>query len=228
MWERSQRQNPLSMRYQNYRDNRPVLPQDRTTDWLIPRHVSHQLYYFLVRMGNKNKYLCSNNIPVQDRQTIERLVEFRKYINNVLKWAGVIPTVFLSGVIFKSVAMPYKILYPLTVYMLFKVNQRLIAGYFDHLYYENFSYFYYKYAHLAVDSLEEIRDPKRQHFRLDTDSYYRQTAQEILNAGHHGHDDHAAGHEEHHDTSTYYGPYPVKILILKIQNFFILYFPPPF
>jgi hypothetical protein len=104
--------------------------------------------------------------------------------------------------------------------MLFKVNQRLITGYFDHLYYENFSYYYHKYSHLAVDSLEEVRDPKRQHFKLDTDSYYRQTAQEILHSGHHGHDEHAAGHEEHHDTSTYYGPYPVNFLLFKNLYFF--------
>ena len=221
MWERSQRQNPLSMRYQNYRDNRPVLPQDRTTDWLIPRHASHQLYYFLVRMGNKNKYLCSNNIPTQDRLTIERLVEFRQYINNVLKWAGVIPTVFLSGIIFKSVRLPYKMLYPLTVYMLFKVNKSLVTGYFDILYFDNFSYFYHKYSHLAVDSIDEIRDPKRQHFKLNTDSYYRQTAQEILHSGHHGHDEHAEGHDGHHDTSTYYGPYPVKYLLFYFISSFV-------
>jgi hypothetical protein len=215
MWERSARHNPLSLRYQFYRDNRPVLPQDRTSDWFLPRHNSYELYYFLVKVGNKNKYLCSNNIPVHDRLALQRMTEFRKYINNVLKWAGVIPTVFLSAMLFRSVRLPKKILYPIVVYALFKINQELIAGQFDRLYSENFSYFYYKYAHLAVDSLDEVRDPKRQHFRLDTDSYYRQSAEDILHAGHHGHDDHA-GQEAHHDTSTYYGPYPVRMHI----NFF--------
>jgi hypothetical protein len=208
MWERSARHNPLSLRYQTYKDNRPVLPQDRTSDWLFPRHNASQLYYFLIKFGSKNKYICSNNIPVHDRVNLQTMVEFRNYFNNLLKWAGLVPTVFMSSIVF-SVKMPWKILYPVTFYLIFKMNQSIIAGYFDHLYFHNFSYYYYKYAHLAVNSLEEVRDPKRQHFRLDTDSYYRQSAMDILGHGHdHGHDE---GHEEHHDTSTYYGPYPVNI-----------------
>ena len=213
MWERSTRHNPLSIRYQFYRDNRPVLPQDKTTDWMFKRHHASQLYYFLIKFGTKNKYICSNNIPVHDRLTLQTMVEFRKYFNNLLKWAGIVPTVFMSAMLFRNVRMPYKILYPLSFYLLFKLNQGVLVGYFDHLYHHNFSYYYYKYSHLAVNSVDEVRDPKRQHFRLDTDSYYRQTAQEILHGQHgHGHGDEGA--EAHHDTSTYYGPYPVRILLL--------------
>jgi hypothetical protein len=209
MWERSARHNPLSMRYQFYRDNRPVLPQDPTTDWFIPRHGSFDLFYYVVRVGDKKKYLCSNNIPVNDRMNLQTMVRFRSYFYNLLKYVSVIPAVFMSAVLFRNVNFSKRILYPLTFYALYKFNHILIKGSFEVYFTENFSYFFHKYSHLAVESLDEVKDPRRQHFRLDTDSYYRQSAEEILHGEHAHHEEHP-GQEAHHDTSTYYGPYPVS------------------
>ncbi len=61
---------------------------------------------------------------------------------------------------------------------------------------------------MSVANLDEIADPQRNHFRLDTDSYYRQSASDV--AGHHGREEEHG--DAHHDTSTYYGPYPVICL----------------
>ncbi len=206
MWERSARQNPLSARYQFYRDNRPVLPQDKTWDRFVNRHQVSKLYYFLVKYGNKSKYLCSNNMPVHDRLTLQSMVEFRSYFHNVLKWAGVVPTVLMSAWLFKRVTLSKKIFYPLIFFAIFQINNVSINGYFDYLFYHNFSYYYHKYSHMTVENLAEVNDPSKKHFKLDTDVYYRQTAHEL--SGHHGDDE---GHGDHHDTSTYYGPYPVRI-----------------
>ena len=222
MWERSSRHNPLSFRYQLYRDHRPVLPQDPTTDWALPRHSNFNLYYYLVNMGGKNKYICSNNIPVNDRSRLQTLVEFRQHAYSKLGWAAIVPAVFFSAILFRRVTLPYKLLYPVTFYLFYKLSHGVLFSQVDILLNDNISYFYHKYSHLAVENLEAVRDPRRQHFRVDTDVYYRQTAHELLH-GAHGHGDHDAGaHEDHHDTSTYYGPYPVrkkkKIIFIIIEN----------
>jgi hypothetical protein len=70
------------------------------------------------------------------------------------------------------------------------------------------SFYYYKYSNLAVENLHDIEDPRRKFFKIDTTSYYRETANEILHKQHH------AGGHGHHDTSTYYGPHPVLYYLI--------------
>ena len=78
---------------------------------MFKRNHASQLNYFLIKFGGKNKYICSNNISVHDRLTLPTMVKFRKYFNNLLKWTGIVPTVFMSAMLFRNVRMPYKILY---------------------------------------------------------------------------------------------------------------------
>jgi hypothetical protein len=206
MWERSARHNPLSIRYQTYADNRPVLPQDRAWDPIARRHyISNQIFYS-VKCGRNKKYLSSNNIPMNDRLQLQKLLNFRFYMYKILKWAALVPTVLGSAFLFKRVSMPYKILYPLVFYLMFKFNRNLIDSYFGVYMSMNFSYYFHKYSHLTAEKIGDLQDPSKKHFRLDTDVYYRQTINELTGHGH-GHDD-SQGHG-HHDTSTYYGPYPV-------------------
>lgn len=203
MWERSARQNPLSYRYQMYRDHRPVLPQDPTGDWMHGRHSDYKTYYYII----EGIIFCSNNIPMHDRKMMETMTIFRNHFYSNLKYLGLIPTIFMSSILFKNFRMPYKILYPVVFGFLYKMNNFALTTYFEIYFTDNFSYFYHKYRHLAANDFTAIKDPSRQHFRLDTSVYYRQTPQEVLHSQHgHGGDDHG---EAHHDTSDYYGPYPV-------------------
>jgi hypothetical protein len=207
MWERSARHNPLSIRYQIYKDNRPVLPQDRAWDPYAKRHHLSNLIFYLVKSGRNKKYLLSNNIPVNDRLQLQKLVTFRIYYYKILRWVALFPTMVGCAFLFKRVTMPFKILYPIICYFMLKFNQLAIHTYLDTFFTMNFSYYYHKYSHLSAERIEDLKDPSKRHFRLDTDVYYRQTADEISGHGH-GHDE-SAGHGGHHDTSTYYGPYPV-------------------
>jgi len=205
MWERGARHNPLSYRYQTYRDHRPVLSQDPTLDWLSGRYSDYLIYYFLF---NGKAIICSNNIPVADKIKMVSLTQFQVYFNNNLKYFAVIPSVFLSALLFKNLQMPYKILYPLIFYGAYNVSHRFISNYFSTYYSDNIAYYYQKYKHLAVENFDHVTDLRRKHFRLDTDVYYRQTPQEILHGNHEeAHGDHDEGH---HDTSSHYGPYPVN------------------
>jgi hypothetical protein len=200
MWERSARHNPLSMRYQTYRDHRPFLSQDPTLDWLFGRDTRNNIYYFVF---NKKNIICSNNIPVKDRNNMENLIRFQNYILNYSHYVGVISAIFLSKFIFQ-IRMPYKILYPIIFFGIYKFNTFSIYSYLSIHIDDNLTYYYQKYKHLSVQDVHAIDDPKRKHFRLDTSVYYRQTPQEILHAQHGHHDE----GEAHHDTSDYNGPYP--------------------
>jgi hypothetical protein len=213
MWERSQRHNPLSIRYQRYKDHRPYLPQDHTGDWLSGRHSDFGLIYYVLKVGRRRRYLLSNNIPAADRVKLQKLVETQEHFLKKFKYFSIIPGALLSGLIFKLTRMPYKILYPLTVYIMYRFSYGAMGTYSNYFFSDNLSYFYYKYSHLATNNMGEIHDPRRKFFRLDTNSYYRQTPDEILHGGHNGDDSgHGGDHGDHHDTSTYYGPYPVNYL----------------
>jgi hypothetical protein len=212
MWERSVRHNPLSFRYQNYKDNRPVLAHDNTLDWISGRHTDHKIFYYLF---NKKFYICSNNLPVAEKAKLNTLIELNAYFFRCLGYVALVPTVFLSGALFKVGQLPYKILYPIAFLFLWKINSSIIKSNFEVLFENNISYYYYKYRNLEVDTVEKVKDPRRQHFRLDTNVYYRQTPQDLLHSQH-GHGDHGG---DHHDTSDYYGPYPVNnnYIIILVQ-----------
>jgi hypothetical protein len=204
MWERSARQNPLSLRYQWYRDHRPYLPQDRTADWLSGRHSDFNMIYYIFKSNKNLRYLCSNNMPANDRVLLEKLTYADGYFRRKMGTFSLIPGTFLSGLIFSSFKLKYKILYPVLFYLSWSLANSALLTYFDSFQADNMSSFYYKYFTMTHKSLAEVDDPRRKFFRLDTDVYYRETADEIIHKEHHG-----EGHGGHHDTSTYYGPYPV-------------------
>ncbi len=206
MWERGARHNPLSYRYTNYQDNRPVLSQDETLDWIWGRHTNH-IYFFKMN----GKFLCSNNIPVSDRIKMMQLMNMRSHFASNASILAIIPAVFSSGVLFSLTRMPYKALYPLSFYLLWQMSGNMMMNYYDNINGDTLQYYLQKYRHLMVNEINEVKDPQRAHFRLDTSSYYRQHPNEVVHAQH------------SHDTSDHYGAYPVRnifnifsIMIMRI------------
>jgi len=61
---------------------------------------------------------------------------------------------------------------------------------------------------LAVDNLSQINDKRRSLYDIDKSFYYKETTKDTRQAAHH-----PACFELGHDTSTYYGPYPVSLYI---------------
>ncbi len=216
MWERSQRQNPITLRYRYYLDHRPILPQDATLSFLRPVHHPNWMHYFLLSDGKELKKLYLNNLPAKDREALrEFYIGYTRFLNNAKKFA-LIPAFFISAFLFRlghnSVLFKYKIMYPIVFFSSLMFSRICINGLYRSHYNDNMSYYYYKYKHLAVNDLLKVNDPSRKYFKIDTSVYYRETPQDIL---HHSHGDEGHG-EGHHDTSTYYGPYPVNILLIII------------
>lgn len=204
MWERGYRHNPLSYRYRYYFDNRPILPQDSTMEWFPMRGKStdqYHLIYLNFLHASAKKTLLLNNIPAKDRENLKTfMVYYEKFFENIKTFAY-IPSFFMAGALFKMWRPHKKILYPLGFFGIVLLNQTLIASYLKTYANNYIGYFYHKYAHLTVDNIEKIEDPRRKFFRLDTSSYYRQSHEDILHKGHHG------GHHDHE--APYYGNSPV-------------------
>jgi len=215
MWERSARQNPFSARYQFNRDTRPFLPQDRTADWLSGRHSDFALIYYVFISGRNKRNLLSNNIPASDRVKLQKLVEQHQHFMDKMKWLALIPSCVFTGFLYKQTSFRHKIMYPLVFGLSWMLTNHVLKTQLHILFTDNVSYYYYKYMHLTKGELSEIEDPRRKFFRLDTTAYYRQSADEILHSEH-GHDGGHGGHggHAHHDTSTYYGPYPVSFTLI--------------
>jgi hypothetical protein len=215
MWEKSARLNPMSTRYRYYLDHRPMLPQDRTLGFLRPVDNPNWRFFLLFLIDGKLKSIFLNNIPVKDREDIRTLYMNYAWMTNNLSYFAYIPAVLLTGFFYRLGAgtpvFKYKIMYPIVFgFSLFLarkyLNTTIYSGYAD-----NMSYYFHKYRHLAIERPNEVEDPMRKHFRVDTSVYYRETANDILHSGHHGDGGHE-GQGGHHDTSTYYGPYPVILI----------------
>jgi hypothetical protein len=93
------------------------------------------------------------------------------------------------------------------------VSRSVLENLFQEHLDSNLNYYLHKYSNLAKENLLEIEDPRRKFFRLDTNQYYRETANEILHHGHHE-GGHSGGH--HHDTSNYFGPHPVSSFLTLV------------
>lgn len=200
MFDRGMRHNPFSYRYKEYMDHRPVLPEDSTMSFGLRKlHDPYSNIYFNYKVGNSNKILFSNNIPVEDR---ERLKKFMKYSDISTKNLNVISlmlTTFTAGAYLQM--FPIKVIYLKVAlfYSMYKINQYLITGYFEENKYHVFSYYYHKYKHTAVENLNDIEDARRKFFRPDTSVYYRESPQEIYDK---------KSPEMLHDPAIYYGPHP--------------------
>lgn len=208
MWERGYRHNPLSVRNRYYLDHRPILPQDPTAQYFRRAFGNYDIIYFAFAVNSKYKYVLSNNIPVEDREAIKELSAYNTYVLENLNKIAIIPTFFLAGSLFSVMKLKLKALNILAASVIYLGTTNMLKALVSLRYSDIMSYYYNKYSHIAVDNLRDIEDPRRKFFKLDTTSYYRESANEILHKQHH-----AEGHG-HHDTSTYYGPHPVNIIIL--------------
>jgi hypothetical protein len=201
MWHLGERHNPMSLRYAEYWDNRPILPQD-STRFLGKRRLADPdpiKYYF-----NKKtkKYLISNNIPVEERM---KLKTFENYYFKLIKNINIlslVPAIYFTGVVtkcFKGHLDKKKFVVPILLlyfYSVSKVSLTYPVRSSASLFYD---YIMKKYDHLAKENLNDIEDPRRKFFRPDTTTYYRETPQEIFES---------KSHAQLHDSSIYYGPHP--------------------
>jgi hypothetical protein len=166
------------------------------------------IYYKFNVGSNRYVYLLSNNIPVVDRERLKVYYSAYTRVLNNMKYLALIPTVFLYQFVL-SMRVPT---YRLTKFTFLAASYILSLSTFNFMIHEhldaNLNYFLYKYSNLAKQNMLEIEDPRRKFFRLDTNQYYRESANEILHHSHEG-DSHSGGH--HHDTSNYFGPHPVSV-----------------
>lgn len=216
MWERGARHNPASFRYRFYMDHRPILPQDPTLGFWRKTYNQYSNIYYSYRTGMKTiKFIFSNNIPVQDREDLKSVTEYHELFKKNIKYFSAIATIYFSGFIFNSANFKqnyfgrFAMIFGLYIF----INSSIHYNYMN--YFKDItSYYYYKYQHLTVESMDHINDVRRSFFTLDKSSYYRETSQDIRHAAHH-----PASFEHDHDTSTYYGPYPVFYKFFFLLNF---------
>jgi hypothetical protein len=212
MWERAARHNPLSFTNYYYLDHRPFLPQDPTFNHLWRKqHSDYQQIIITLGKGAGKRLLFLNNLPVADRERAKILLDEWDHLKSCLRPVNAMLAVFFAGVLSKF-GFRYKSFYPLAFVGGYMSANFFTGSILNNHHHVNILYYFQKYEHLTVGDMKDIKDPRRSYFRVDTSEYYRQTADEIQ--GHHGdHGDahHGAEHEEHHDhdTSTYYGPFPV-------------------
>jgi hypothetical protein len=216
MWERGARHNPASFRYRFYMDHRPILPQDPTLGFWRKSYNQYENIYFPFKVSSKkSKYIFSNNLPVNDREDLKTITEYHNLFAKNFKYFAGLAALYLSGFVFNQVSYGQKHhMRLLTVIGAFALTNIMIKINYLSYFSDITSYYFYKYQHLAVDSIQEVKDKRRNFFTLDTSVYYRETAQDIRHAGHHPASE---GHHDH-DTSSYYGPYPVKNFI----NFYLI------
>jgi len=221
MWERGARHNPASLRYRFYADHRPFLPQDPTLSFLRSAEGSYESVYYPFRLdGSGNyKYIYSNNIPVKDREDFKNIVNQDISFRKNFKFLAALSAIFFYKQ-FSNVTnfgnKHWKKM--LLAFACFKISHLYIHLIYSSYLNNTLSYYYFKYQNIAVSDIKETVDPRREFIYLDKSSYYRETSQEIRHNAHHpankGHD---------HDTSTYYGPYPVRIFLI-FRKFFLNFF----
>lgn len=202
MWERGARHNPLTARYMMYSDHRAILPQDNTqSGWLGLRksHNDYKLIYFQFLVNGKIQILLSNNIKAADRQSLKAFLGYNATLSKNIGILSIMPTLLLTSAFFKFCSLKKNYLYGLSFAVFYYLVSNMTKNYFNTLSNTVLSYYYFKYEALTTDSISKIEDPRRKFFRLDTNSYYRETAQEIYDK---------KSPSQLHDSSIYYGPHP--------------------
>jgi hypothetical protein len=217
MWERGARHNPATFRYRFYLDHRPILPQDPTLSFWRKSYNQYRNIYFGFRTtASKVKYIFSNNIPAQDREDLKTITEYDRIFRKNFKYFSALAALYISGFVFNSVNFKQNYLARIAIVSgAFWVFNKLISKNYLNYFNDITSYYYYKYQHLAVSNINEVKDNRRRFFALDKSAYYRETSKDIRDAGHH-----PASLEHDHDSSTYYGPYPVNIFLFFMKVFY--------
>jgi len=205
MWDRGSRHLPLTPRYMNYDDNRPILPQDGTRGYFFCRkeYDADPLIYYNFLDSNKNAHIiCSNVMSAADRTIMRNFGDAYKYMQSYQSIASLVPTLILYGGLTKAspTCNAMKPMYKIAIFgASYWFINRCISVWTDIHAALFYNQYYAKYAHLAKGNINEISDPKRKFFKPDTSVYYRETPQEIY-------DQKSAS--QMHDSSIYLGPHP--------------------
>ena len=209
MWERGARHNPVSLRYRFYADHRPFLPQDPTLGFLRTAEGSYESIHLIFRVTkDKLKYIYSNNIPVKDREDLKNLMYYDNIFKNNFKYLSLVASIFITAGVCNTVHFGRNHFYKFLTFGLANCVAYSAINYFYQLSYNDLvSYYYFKYQNIAMDNISETKDKRREFYQLDTSTYYRESSQDIRHNAHHPAN---SGHHDH-DTSTYYGPYPVRL-----------------
>lgn len=149
-------------------------------------------YYTYKNLEGDKKYLLSNNIPLRDRENIEKL--YRGYRRNgVLSmfagfWAGA--EIVSRVAYFKKMAPGFRFLTWIGIGIWATEEFRYwSAGYY---YMPVLCAYFKKYDHVAKTDLFDIRDEKREWFEIDTSQYMNYTFKDL----------------DHHHHSINHGPQP--------------------
>lgn len=191
---------PFQPSYWNYSINRAILPEDNTFAGFMGmrrKHDPYSLIYYKFKVGNEYKIILNTNIPASER---EQLKSFENYNQKHLKnctYASLIPTLFFCSFLNKRFNLGYLYVVGFLTYGLY--SRALLKSRFHEYTTDYLSYFYNKYADLAVDSFDKVNDKRRNFFKPDTSHYYRETPQEIYDS---------KNADQLHDGSIYYGPHP--------------------
>lgn len=210
MWFRSQRNNPLSRHFSENSYYRPILPQDETWDYFSYRFTDYEMIYIWCNLRKvKSGVLYANNVPVYDREKMKSILSTYFDIRESLYLFAIPPAALTTGLLLKTFGsrMRHKIFYPMTAVFTFLFYKKAIQKYSYSFFNDNMSYYCQKYSHMLNNKLNDIKDPRRQFFYLDTSQYQRKPEEQVPHGGHQasGHD-----HEGEHESETYYGPFPVS------------------
>jgi hypothetical protein len=207
MWERGARHNPASLRYRFYMDHRPFLPQDPTLGFLRTAEGSYESFYLPFKLtSDQLKYILINNIPVRDREELKNIMSFDNKLRSNFKYFFFVATIFAGTPVLRLCNFKKFYHKALALGATYFCISKPLNGLYTLYYNDIMSYYYYKYQNIATDNINETIDKRREFYRLDTSTYYRETSQDIRHNSHHPAN---SGHHDH-DTSTYYGPYPVS------------------
>lgn len=202
MWDRTFRCNPLTERYKENLEYRPILPADGSGHYLGLRKQSDpykRIYYYFL-LGNSKKILLNNNMRAEDRERFKQFHNYFKTLNKNLIAASIIPTSILYGLITSIRGKGHYKIDNLNILIVsFMTSFFGIKSCLNKLNGNIAAYYYLKYEDETVDQLNQIKDIRREYFRPDTSVPYRETHQEIYDK---------KTPSQLHDSSIYYGPHP--------------------
>lgn len=150
-------------------------------------------YYYQYKNGDgEKKYLLSNNIPLKDRENLERIWTGYRRNHNLSTFVGLFmgAEAVLRLPYFKKMAYGWRFLSFVGIGLWLAEEVRYwSSGYY---YMPLLNSYYKKYDHLAKNDIFDIKDEKREWFEIDTSQYMNYT-----------HDD-----LDHHHHSINHGPQP--------------------
>ena len=129
-------------------------------------------YYYQYKNGDgENKYLLSNNIPLQDRQSLEKLYTGYKRSSALSYFAGIWTSFELVTRVpyFRKMLPGWRFISFLALGSYLSLEYRYYSG--GYYYMPLLCSFFKKYDNVAKTDLFDIKDEKREWFELDTSQY---------------------------------------------------------